>query len=76
VDSNKALDLLLEIKDETSKSSERLAAIETDLKYHIKRTDLLEEFVNELKRDVYIARGAIALILASGAIAAFFKLFG
>lgn len=76
MDNSKVLELLLEIKDETSKSSERLSAIETDVKYHIKRTDLLEEFVNELRRDVYVARGAIALVLAAGAIAAFFRLFG
>lgn len=58
----KILDLLLEIKEDTSKASERLSAIETDLKYHIKRTDLLERFVETLKKDVYIARGAIAFL--------------
>lgn len=42
---------------------EELAEIRTDLKYHIQRTDSLEEQHESFKRYLYMAHGAIALIL-------------
>lgn len=42
----------------------RLSAIETSLVEHMRRTNLLEEAVEFLKKNVYLAKGAIALLVA------------
>lgn len=54
--------LLLDIHAALPVISERLGAIEADLAYHIKRTELLETEVKYLHKQINIAHGAIALL--------------
>lgn len=63
------------IETKVDKLIESQAEVKADLKYHIKRTDLLEEKVGILKTIISASKAIAWLGVGAGAITAFVKLW-
>lgn len=74
MDSNKALDLLLEIKEDLAEVRSDTRVIRQDNKQLKDQVAHLEKRVKGLESDAWKAKGAIAFVLATSAIAAFVKM--
>lgn len=66
---NEIKDLRSESKEHASEVDVRLTAIEKDLKYHIKRTDLLEENMKPVRNHVNGIQYIVKAVLLLGALA-------
>jgi hypothetical protein len=53
---------LVEIKVHLAELKTLQVSIEKNLDYHIKRTDIVEDKLEFLKRNVYMAQGALAVL--------------
>jgi hypothetical protein len=62
MDLKQVFDQLIEIKGLQGQIMSTQRAIEENLEYHIKRTDLLEKKVDFTTRSVHMAHGALAVI--------------
>lgn len=64
--SDMIFELLKSLNDKQDKQSETLNRVEADLRYHIKRTDLLEEIIksNAVELDKKITRPTIRQVAA------------
>ena len=61
--------LLLSIFEQNAIIREHIAGIQSDVKEHIRRTNIIESELKSVQRQVYIAHGAIAFIMFIAALA-------
>ena len=65
----------MKLREHLEKIGLELSEIKQDLKYHIKRTDLLEQQISPLLKVYHFIQVSAALLLTGGAVAALIKLF-
>jgi regulator of replication initiation timing len=63
MENNQLFEVALDIQKQVGEMGATVAAIEADLKEHMRRTRVLETEVKWLHKQSYIAYGAIAIII-------------
>ena len=75
MDNNKTLDILLDLNKGVSELHADVRYLREELREHAMASAKTKDEVDSIKRDVNIAKGAIAFLLSIGSIVGFFKLF-
>lgn len=69
-------DILLDLHKSSAVVQSDIAAMKADLKEHMRRTHILEATQEILKRDVNMAKGAVALLTFSSVVLGILKYLG